>query len=224
MSFALVTGLFGGYEPLQDLPAGVSGVCFTDWRVSARGWETRTLPASVERKTSSPRLRNRYVKTLVHTLVDADVVLYIDSSFKVVEDPRPWADNVLGDGVFAAYKHPWRDCVYREAEVCIETGRGNPDTLRAQVERYRAAGLPEASGLFGGGVIVRRMVPEVVAFCAAWWDEIECGSERDQLSLAFLVWQRRMSIRAIPGDLYAPPFASFCGHERAWQPLPFIAR
>jgi TOD1/MUCI70, glycosyltransferase-like domain len=215
MSFAIVTGVFGAYEPLLGLPPGVSGQCFSDGTVGAAvGWSLRPLPLQLARRIRLPRLKNRYVKTHVHKLTGADVVLYVDGSFRIVTDPTDWALEALGDAEMAAYRHPLRNCVYAEAEACIRQRQGNAKAIAQQLARYRAAGLPRSSGLYGGGLLVMRNTGRVRDFCARWWEEICAGSERDQLSLGFLMWKQPPVFRAIPGNLYRPPFAQYRGHKR----------
>jgi hypothetical protein len=209
--FALVTAVFGGYDPVFSLPGGVRGICFTDGEVG-EGWERRKLGR--KHADLSPRRKNRLVKLLIHELVDAAVVLYVDGQFKVTTDPVDWALLAASASDFGAYRHPRRACVYEEGAHCLREGRGDPDQVRAQLERYRAAGLPERSGLWGGGVLLRRMTPAVRAFGEAWWAELQAGSERDQLALGYLAWAREQSIKELPGSLYKPAFGVYRGHPR----------
>lgn len=206
----LVTAIFGRYEPLRSLPAGVRGLAITDDDGAVDGWRL-----AIHRDPSlTPRAANRYAKARIHKFTTADVTVYVDGQFLIREDPGSWALDVLGDGDFAAFRHPARDCVYLEGETCIEKGRGDPDAIAAQLERYRAEGLPDHAGLFGGGLLVRRNTEGMRALGDAWWNEVCAGSERDQISLGYLVWKHRIDVRVIPGSLYKPPFAKFVGHPR----------
>ncbi len=209
-SFSAVTAIFGGKDRLQPLRCGVRAICVTDG-YAVEGWQIRALSGVSE---LSPRLKNRYVKVLIHKFADSDIVLYVDGSFQIVCDPTDWALTVLGSSDFAAFAHPSRRCAYDEAAACIKADRGDPNAILRQMSRYRAEGFPVRAGLHAGGILIRRMTPQVRDFGEAWWKEIRKGSERDQLSLSYVAWKTGMRIRTIPGHVYRHELFKFRGHVR----------
>lgn len=76
-------------------------------------------------------------------------------------------------------------------------------TILRQAASYLAQELPENFGLWEGGVVLRR------ADCSPdwqeqWWTEIENGSCRDQISLAFVLWKSGLSVHTFqsrPSDV-----------------------
>ena len=197
MKLQIVTGIFGAYDALQRLPAEMTGrgTCFTDGGATGvvGGWTVTPLPPAAQQLASAAR-KARYAKTHATELVDADVVLYIDGSFRIVRDPTDWALAALGAGDFAAFRHPERDCVYDEADLCMQTVLDSPATIQAQVNGCRAAGLPRSAGLWAGGIFVARPTAAVRALCEAWWSEICLGSVREQLALGYVAWKHGWSI------------------------------
>ena len=108
-------------------------------------------------------------------------------------------------------RHPERDCLYAEADVCIRTRRDDPDTIRTQIERYRREAFPEHAGLPHGGLLIRKRGCEFFNQC--WWDEVMAGSCRDQISFPYAV--RRSGI----GHLLLPdPIEKFTERLRHAQP------
>ena len=96
---------------------------------------------------------------------------------------RPESDMMM-------LKHPWRDCIYREAAACKDAGKDDAGRIEAHMKRYREAGYPEHNGLYATGIVGRRHDREnVKAMCRLWFEELRRGSMRDQLSLNYALWR-----------------------------------
>ena len=63
----------------------------------------------------------------------------------------------------------------------------DPDTIDAQVAKYKSEGHPWDYGLLETGIIMRSNIPEVAKFNEDWWSEIENHSIRDQISAPYIV-------------------------------------
>jgi hypothetical protein len=88
----------------------------------------------------------------------------------------------IGDSGMALYEHPWRDCIYQEAEASIVLEKYAALPITAQVDSYRSE-YPEHGGLYATGTLARRHTPAVAALMAAWAAEIARWTYQDQLSL-----------------------------------------
>jgi hypothetical protein len=198
----VVTAIFGPgfhlYQPLQPFP-GCRFVCFTDRSdLERKGWEIIR-----QSRALSPRRSNRHVKTLLHRYVTGPT-LYVDAEFKITGDPSAVVDDSLDGHCWSATAHPARTCLFDEAAFCIKKKcADSPAALQSQVERYRAAGMPENFGLWAGGIIARRGDQQSEQLGEAWWHEIQCGSERDQVSLPFVAWTLGLKPGLIPGSYTA---------------------
>lgn len=200
----VATAIFGPgfilHEP-TDSWSKCRFVCFTDRpNLESKGWEIvrQSLPLS-------PRRSNRHVKALLHRYV-AGPTLYIDSEFQVTADPHKLIGRRLRRRCWAATRHPQRDCLFDEGAACLEKGRTeSPERLTAQLDRYRAAGMPPRFGLWAGNVVARQGNAESALLGEAWWAEIEAGSERDQVSLPFVAWRLGLPPAEIPGVYTALP-------------------
>lgn len=202
-SLTVVTAIYGkGYilhEPAGSWP-GCRFVCFTDQKLSSQHWEIRELPLGLDSRRS-----NRHVKTLVHRYVEGPT-LYLDAAFAVLSNPIPIIGPHLGKKCWAATQHPERECLYDEAEFCVERGCSDSSALlRAQVKRYKKAGMPRKYGLWAGGLLARLGDDRSALLGETWWNEIECGSERDQVSLPFVVRKFRLPVSVIPGTFWTVP-------------------
>jgi hypothetical protein len=116
------------------------------------------------------------------------------------DDIRAFVHEAVRQRPIATHSHPSNDDVYRELERCIRYGKDDPATMNAQIQRYRAEGFPEGTGMVTSSILVRDSAhPRLREFEDGWWREIEQGSFRDQLSFNFVSWKLK-----IPYAIFAP--------------------
>lgn len=138
------------------------------------------------REKSADRVRDsRRWKLLAHELFpDADWTIYLDGQLQLAVDPVSLLAEceAWGPGDLYLFHHQDRECLYAEAREVLRIGKDRDRrTVDAQIARYRAAGFPEAAGLYLGGMLVRS--PAAAKFNLRWWDEVQRGSHRDQISV-----------------------------------------
>jgi hypothetical protein len=160
------TAIFGNYDVLRP-PVSVPGVkflCFTDADISCGGWDVIKVPA----KFRSPRLSAKYYKVMAHEVITCRRSLWIDGRLQFAGLGGGW-DSMQHNIAFC--RHHARNCVYDEANLCISHAIGDPPKIREAIAKYRVEGYPANNGLYRGGTIWRKHVPEVAEFNAAWWLE-----------------------------------------------------
>jgi GT2 family glycosyltransferase len=189
------TAITGSYDPLQlpEAPeADVDYVCFCDtpppephgpWELRPLAWKGSEDPVRNARwhKLHGPGL-----------FPGAEVVVWCDANLLLRDGVVGAIREKLLDGPnpLATLRHFDRDNVYGEVEACIFRGKDDPALLRAQVARYRAAGLPDRHPFAETSILAFRPAdPRVRAMFAAWWDELAAGSRRDQISFPFAMWK-----------------------------------
>ena len=122
---------------------------------------------------------------------DAEVTIWVDASVTILRpDFEALALAELGDDDALFMRHPWRDCIYEEADASMISGlaaKYGGQFVAEQMEHYRAQGHPEHWGLVQSTVIVRRNNDRVRALDEAWWAEITEWSIQDQLSLPYVL-------------------------------------
>jgi hypothetical protein len=220
------TCITGGYDIPLESPWALRcpHLCFTDApRLRSATWTHVPLQDGEDldlvRRARRPKLLpHRYLE-------DFDVSIWIDASAGLLVDPVELARSSLGDASIAIPRHPARDCVYREIDTCVALRKDAESTLRAQGRTYRDAGLPERNGLWEATIIVRRHHdPHVVEAMEAWWDELQRGSRRDQVSLPWIVWKTGLRIhplpvRSLPEQPAPAPVYRMGSHHHRRKPL-----
>lgn len=200
-SIAVYTALIGPYDKLRDPPLDphCDYFCFTDDRNLK---STRFEIVQVDSASQHPTRVARYHKVLSHRVLSQyRYTLWLDTSAVLrFNDIRAFVHQAVRQHPIATHSHPCNDDVYGELERCIRYRKDDPATMRAQVERYRAQGLPEGTGMVTSSVLVRDSAhPRLREFEDSWWREIELGSYRDQLSFNYVSWKLN-----IPYGIFAP--------------------
>lgn len=188
---ALYTAIYGQYDELHEYPAipGVDFYCFTDdpmLYLERDDWtmllETTLLP---------PRRAAKWPKILAPESVfsDYDYTIWIDGSHRIKMDFIEEAISYARESGFALHRHPWRDCIYEEAEASVVLPKYKDQPVREQVEHYRGLGYPSHAGLWACGSMVRGRSEAVDRLMRVWWEHITAWSVQDQLSLPVACWE-----------------------------------
>jgi alkaline ceramidase TOD1/glycosyltransferase MUCI70-like protein len=120
----------------------------------------------------------------------AEITIWLDGNMQIKGSGVAFVDRclaALGEDDWSVMRHPWRDCIYAEAEytatVCAY--RYSPEAIRRQVAAYEAPpwSHPRGWGLPATGNMVRRHTEIVQAAGEAWWSHNLQYSHQDQLSL-----------------------------------------
>ena len=88
------------------------------------------------------------------------------------------------------------------------------------MQRYTREGFPANYGLVDTAVLLRRHTPKVEEFCRLWWQQLQIGSRRDQLSFTYCAWKSGLKYRLLPGFTHENPFFRLRKHERPLLPPP----
>ncbi len=168
------------------------------------GWELRESFTD----SQSGRRCARYHKCLSHWLYpQAHYTVWVDATHQPLVDMFAWTSQVTGGfkADFCTYKHRERTCIYQEGRACLRLQKDRPELITEQLRRYAAAGYPAYHGLCETGVVVRKHTRSVETLNTRWWQEIDEGSVRDQISLPFVLWRLRRSYTRLPGFQFTEP-------------------
>lgn len=139
--------------------------------------------------------------------------LYIDANIDIISDKifRKVDELIKNDTKLAITKHFIRDCLYEEREVCVEKGKDTKENTQQQIEIYEKEGFPHHYGLKENNIIFRQHnEPEIKKIMEEWWYWLSNYSQRDQLSLMYVIWKNNYGqipdifekpVRKIPKDI-----------------------
>lgn len=205
------------YDVIRPVPSDATSV---DWvyvtdrdataeRAASLGWRTVVMPQSDQ----TPFLQSRIPKTSPQEFTDRSYSVYVDARFLVeTEGVVDDLSAYLGPGAWLAlFSHDDRHSIYDEAEECRRLKISTPE-MDAQISHYRAIDVQHSTGLWCGGVLVRRHGVEQAEFGRAWLQELAMWQTRDQLSLPVVLERCDVVPAEIPGSLYAWPGLQITPH------------
>lgn len=215
---AIMTAITDGYDILKPvLPQtglDVEWICFTDGEPvpdadAAAGWTMLCQPRHgrhANREAKRPKLHP-------WEFTSAPTSIWIDASFRVVSDRFAVEALAYADPI-AQFVHPWRDCLYVEADVSVPLPKYAGEPIRVQADHYRQTGHPEHWGLWAAGVIARQHTSTVRALGDAWAREVNRWSFQDQVSEPFALREVGLRPVALPGTHFVNPWLSYEGSGR----------
>lgn len=193
----IYTAIFGGRDAINDSHVRTEGwdyVLFTDNpELRSDFWDVRV----VQSEHDDPARAHKPYKLLPHIhLPEYKKSIWVDANLQL---------NSLSDFDclrcdVAMFEHPYRDCIYEEAEFCSYLNLDNEETINRHVDFLRDCGYPRNNGLNCGGFIYRdhKKCVKVYNMCFAL---TKAFSKRDQLSMMFSLWVNGMKYTEIIGSL-----------------------
>ncbi|MFD2113974.1 glycosyltransferase domain-containing protein [Thiorhodococcus fuscus] len=187
------TAITNNYDVLKipnSLNSDWDYICFTD-RSSIPGyhpWEIRHF----DYLSQDDVLTARFVKTHPHYYFsEYEISIWIDAHLLIREDfLSQFVEYVTTSPCgLGAIPHPFRNCTYEEAKICVDEEKDDKTIIHNQVEIYRQKGFPEKYGLIETGILIRKHnLKEIKQLNIDWWLQQEKGSKRDQISFMYMIW------------------------------------
>ena len=205
----VITAITDGKDELKPQPryAGVEYVAYVDRKTQVAGWKTRKACD----KFVEPRMNARIHKILAHKYADTPYLVWMDGNMMLKQDPHALV-TLMGKHDFAFFKHPTRDCLFGEAQVCASVRKGRFSDLAEQFEAYARRAFPGHAGLCETTGFVRKNTPSVNVLFERWWAEITRYSNRDQISFPVVFAGQKWA--TIPGSVrYRQDDPRFPGNE-----------
>ncbi len=146
-----------------------------------------------------PRLLARFAKLYAHRLFpEAELSIWIDGNIKILTDLTPLIDRFRTTGAAAAFfPHPSGRTALEEMVAALGWGRigsAHFDRAARQVARYAEAGALDDRVHETSIVFRRHDAREIGAFADLWWDELTAFTERDQVSLPFVLQRSGLTV------------------------------
>jgi hypothetical protein len=197
MKYIIYSANIGGYD-LFNTPKlydkNVRYILFTDNKyIKSDIWEINHVDFL---NHLDNRKKARYIKTNPKVVLpEHDISLWIDHNFTPnISNFQKFIDeNKFLNHELMLYKHRFRNCIYEESVKVLEMKKENYNIVNTQMLKYKNEGFPKNLGLYETGFMLRKNNDKVNLFNNFWWNEIESGSGRDQLSQMYISWKLNIS-------------------------------
>lgn len=197
--------IFGNYDTLKEplyVNTGVSFVLFTDNpNIKSNTW--KIILVDLKYLGGDPQRVARRIKTNPHLFLQKNhkISVWVDSNYHIrIRDIKNFCNLSLTNNDVAMYKHPRRNCLYKEIDTCINSKLDKPEILLAQKNKYLKVKFPCENGLYHTAVVIRRNNTKVNKINEEWWEEIKRFSRRDQISLPYIFWRNGIVPNIVPSE------------------------
>lgn len=218
MKLVIFTAVFGKSDilraPILPLP-GIDKRCYTDM-----GFWGETAYQIIQAQLDDPpgRKCQRHVKIYWPEIFDNyQYSLYMDSNMQLMVDPVVFLDFLRLSSDILVFKHKSRNCLYDEAEECVDLGLVDSGVTAQQTSKYRSEGCPEKNGLYECTVIFRRHSGAMRKFSEAWWEEVKTFACRDQISFPYVAWKHKVIVSTFPeSNIVRNPWFKLSAHAEGF--------
>lgn len=194
----IYTCLTGGYDVLLE-PTVIDNrfdyIYFAPKRIPGVPsiWKYRNLNFDGLNKIELSRI----YKIKPHLVLDEyDYCLYMDANLQITD--KSIYDQIEGfiksKVLWAAIKHPERDCIYQEGFAVVVSRKANYFRVKSFLRSLKKEGFPPHYGMVENGFTLRDLKhPIVKSICDTWWTVfIKSKTGRDQLCLPYVFWKNNM--------------------------------
>ncbi len=214
---AVYTCIIGNYDSLKE-PMYINNACcdfyaITDFPIPKKSkWKRMDIDSILGTEGLTPNMKNRYVKLHPHELFgDYDYSVYVDGSVTVVADMMPMIGRMINKNAWIGLHLMTTgvDCIYEEAKSVIGEKKAPAALVKKQIDAYRKDNYPAHNGLYNNTVIIRKHNQTMcIKVMKDWWEQLLTYTQRDQLSLCYVLWKNGISkadIFVIGSDFYRNP-------------------
>jgi hypothetical protein len=206
---AVYTSLFGDYDILRaPIYKDCDFFCFSDRpEIVYKGWNI------IQANPIDPIRTARYYKLHPHDFLDHDYFLWQDACMVLKKDPFKLIDQLENESL-GIYPHAELKTYEDEIRLICGLQKDNIDLVQRQYSFYKEQGLPKDVPIFETTIMVVKNNQLTRQFFVDWWSELKRFSRRDQVSLPFLLWEKKVNCVGLkPGTIYHNPFFKHYRHK-----------
>lgn len=190
--YTVITGKYDMLRSPDYIDPSFDYVCLTNnHSLTSNFWEIRYIDDVVEKY--GEKKGSRYPKINAHLFFpNYEESIYIDANIVIKKSMSKFMQENFHEGkIISISKHPRRiGCLYEEKNAVIRCHKDTLANIEPQIDRYKAEGFPKNYGLSENNIIIRKHNDErCVKLVETWWNEVENGSHRDQLSFMYALWK-----------------------------------
>lgn len=199
----IYSALFGYYDNLKPINKQnkFDYVLFTDIIIKNKtNWTILKIPNIVNNISMNIVKKQRFIKLHPHLFFkDYEFSIYIDTTFILFGNISEFLERLITPKFdIYIFEHPSRNCIYSEILTVLKIKREKSDIALKIKNRYIKMKFPHQIGLSENCLIVRRHnKKKCIYLMKKWWEEIKNFSQRDQLSLNYILWKTGIKIKYI---------------------------
>lgn len=199
---AVYTCITGDYDNLithKYLNPDYDYICFTDndklINAGHPVWQFRPLPFVKGNNITNSRFPKLNPDKILR---EYDTSLYVDANVNIMSKNIFNVCEKSGQPILIP-RHPDRDCMYEECNAVFQAKKDKDSSILNVYKLLCSTGYPRDMGLTENNIIWRHHNNSIVETVdTMWWDMFLKYSQRDQLSLGYVLWKNKIPFQ----DLY----------------------
>ena len=191
----IYTAITNRYDNLKEPLHVVNSadyICFSDCVFKSKIWNIQPIPC-----TDWGRVRQaRYPKILPHRFFpEYKISIWVDGSIKIIGNLEKLINLYLNKCDFALCEHSCkRPSIEAEVKICIKKFKRQKEVFIKQLAAYK--NVKFKGPIYETGMLLRRH-NNIKNAMEDWWGEVIKYSNRDQISLPYIIWKHSLNIKAI---------------------------
>ena len=223
-NIVVYTAISNGYDELKeviDVEDGVDYICFTDSDITSETWTIRNIPEELHKLDDVRICRNIKINTHLY-LPEYQYSVWVDGNIQVIGNIKKLVRGSMEKNIFCIPKHPYRNCIYDEADEVKKQQRDDRDIVNDVVNRYKKEGYPKKNGLVQSNIIIRQHNDiDSIDICEQWWNEVLKYSKRDQLSFNYVCWKnKKFKVGFFESKIISSNYFTFYNHDNTVYDIP----
>lgn len=212
--YTCITGDYDNLQEIKNKESGIDYYCFTNNKnIKSNTWNVIYIE---DNNLDNTRLA-RKIKVLGHPLIleNYDISIWVDGFISEMHISEFIHNECQLDKYdFICFKHSKRNCIYEEAEECINQGKDDPKLIKAEIEFLKEQNYPKDNGLIESTVLIRRHnVESVKDTMKLWFNMILNYSKRDQLSLNYAIYKTNPKVQIVDLNVFNNKYFIFIKHK-----------
>lgn len=206
MKIAVITSVLGMNDatikdPIYNVYDDIDYFSFVDRTHNTKVWKEIKLPIFSSTDSKFENRRNAKLPKILgfYLLPGYDYYIWHDNYQEVKLHPLQIIEQYMGDNVFAAFKHPVRNCVYDEMQAVLSLCQEHDYLMHQYTNFLTEKNYPRNSGLYELSAFMYKNTPEVQSLMLSWWELICKYSSRDQVSFPYVLEKHNIVPSILPG-------------------------
>lgn len=191
--YTCITGNYDNLKHPYIISQNIDYICFTD-NMQIQGGIWKLIPIPNELKYLNNVKKQRIIKICPHRyLKDYNISIWVDGNIQIKNDLNKFvAQYDLNENFLYTRIHPFRNCIYDEAEACVKMNKDTNFNIQQQIQKYKDDGYPAHIGMVETGILLRKHNNiKCQLLCNNWATELLKYSHRDQLSFNYVCWKNK---------------------------------
>ena len=211
MDIAVVTAIYGDYDPVPPLPPGFNQYIIVTDKPVESDWYNIVMPPF----SNNPRLSAKLPRMRPDLFCSTEYSVWMDATLR---DRNGWiaenARRMFEEGrEFITWEHPERKCLFEEAAFSINVEKYKDQPIEQQARYYSMKGMPEQWGLYANGTIGRKHTDRIKDLGNEWLLHNIMWSIQDQVSLSYVLWSRGIRPSVWPAHQHSGVVGWDAGHH-----------